>query len=124
MPASLRSGAEPSPGHTRSFGHFSRGAKPATGSIAAAAATATAIVARSTTGAGGRSRTDSSRPAPGGATHEPPGAAPAGRLVVGDQHDPLGLALAGQLHGVGVGRAGLVDPAHVGEPRAGPAGER
>ena len=28
MPASLRSGAEPSPGHTRSLGHFSRGAKP------------------------------------------------------------------------------------------------
>ena len=30
MPASLRSGAEPSPGHTRSFGHFSRGENPAT----------------------------------------------------------------------------------------------
>ena len=34
MPASLRSDAEPSPGHTRSLGHLSRGANPATDSTA------------------------------------------------------------------------------------------
>ena len=84
-----------------------RARTPATDSTAAAAATATAIVARSTTGAGGRSRTDSSRPAPGGAVHVRPGPAAAGGLVVGHQHDALGLALAGQLQRVGVGRAGL-----------------
>ena len=36
--------------------------------------------------------------------------------MVGHEHDALGLALAGQLHHVGVGGAGLGDAAHVGEP--------
>jgi hypothetical protein len=43
--------------------------------------------------------------------------------VVGDEDDALALALSGELHGVGVRGAGLVDPAHVGEARARSAGQ-
>ena len=43
--------------------------------------------------------------------------------MVGDQDDALGLAGAGELHDVGVGRSGLGDPADVGEscPSTGPS---
>ena len=40
-------------------------------------------------------------------------------LVVGDEHDPLGRTLPRQRERVGVGGAGLVHPADVGEARAG-----
>jgi len=40
-------------------------------------------------------------------------------LVVGDDHDPLGCAVAGQPERVAVGRPGLGAPAHVREPGAG-----
>ena len=119
MPASLRSGAEPSPGHTRSFGHLRRGANPATASTAAGRRDRDGhrreVHDRRRAGAAGST---AAAPAPGGAVQVRPGAAPAGGLVVGHEHDPLGLALAGQRHRVGVGGARLGHPAHVGEPRA------
>ena len=45
----------------------------------------------------------------------PPGAAAPGRLVIGDEDDPLGGAVAGEREQVGVGRSGLVHPTHVGK---------
>ena len=72
MPASLRSMAEPSPGHTRSLGHFNLGRKPATSSTASDAASAIAIELSPATRAGGRTSTESSNDAPAGATHDRP----------------------------------------------------
>jgi hypothetical protein len=62
-PASLRSST------TRSFGHLSPATTPVVSSTASAMARAAAIVVPSATGAGGRSRTDTSSEPPGGATH-------------------------------------------------------
>ena len=55
-----------------------------------------------------------------------PGAVPTastGRLVVGHEDDPLGGTVAHEVHRVGVGRAGLLDPPHVDEARGRTAGE-
>ena len=72
IPANLRSGPDPSPGHTRSFGHFNRGVTPARSATASDAARATVIVANPATAAGGRSSTVSISDAPGGASQVRP----------------------------------------------------
>ncbi len=72
MPATLRSGALPSPGHTRSLGHFTRSTAPVTASTASAAATASAMVVSPATEAGGRSSTVAMRAPPGGASQVRP----------------------------------------------------
>ncbi len=50
--------------------------------------------------------------------------APAGGLVVGDHHDALGGAVAGEGEGIGVRGPRRLHPPHVGEPRAGERGGR
>ena len=91
-PASLR----PS-GPSRSFGHLIPTRSPVTASTASAAASATAAVARwrSPTGRSGRSSTDSSRLDAGRGLPAPTEPPPAGRLVVGHRHHPVGCAATG-----------------------------
>ena len=72
MPASLRSTAEPSPGQTRSLGHFRRGSTPVRAATASDAARASTMVVSPATAAGGRSNTVSSSEPSTGASHTRP----------------------------------------------------
>ena len=108
---------------TRSLGHLSRGRKPAAASTPSQAARPAAISTTGTSpiGSGGRSSTDTSREVPGSADHDAAQPAPAGGLVVGHEHEPLGRPDPGLLHELRVGRADLVVGPHVAEAGAGQA---
>jgi hypothetical protein len=112
-----------STGTSTSFGHFSRASRPQVRCSASVTATPASRLSQAhrACGTGGRSSTETGDRRARRRRPAPVQAAAAGPLVVGREHEPLGLAGAGALGEVRVGGAGGGDDVD-GAPR--PAGRR